>query len=82
MPSPSWYKVSALACASEFFGMIWFAFFGGIVQGAFAAIANGICLAVIIYCIVAQSGGHLNPGKSHAYISNWRMAQLASALGS
>lgn len=63
MPSPSWYKVSALACAAEFFGMVWFSFFGGIVQGAAAAVCNGISLAVIIYCIVAQSGGHLNPGN-------------------
>ena len=62
MPSPSWYKVSALACASEFLGLIWFSFFGGIVQGAAAAVCNGISLAVIIYCVVAQSGGHLNPG--------------------
>ena len=34
-------------------------------QGAAAAVCNGITLAVIIYCIVAQSGGHLNPGNSH-----------------
>lgn len=64
MAAPAWYKVSALACASELLGTIWFAFFGGIVQGATAPVVNGLALIVCIYSVVHVSGGHLNPGSS------------------
>ena len=63
MAAPAWYKVSSLACASELLGTIWFAFFGGIVQGAAAPIVNGLTLIVCIYSVVHISGGHLNSGQ-------------------
>ena len=48
------------ALLSEFFGTALFAFFGGLAQPEYAAVTNGLALVVIIYCTVAQSGGHLN----------------------
>ena len=49
------------ALASEFFGTLLFAFFGGLAPVRVAPIVNGLALAVLVYCSVAQSGGHLNP---------------------
>lgn len=49
------------ALLSEFFGTLLFAFFGGLAPPEYAAVANGLALAVLVYCAVAQSGGALNP---------------------
>jgi glycerol uptake facilitator-like aquaporin len=57
---PAWYKVSATAAASEFFGSLLFAFFGGLATSQYAAFGNGLALAVCIYICVSVSGGHLN----------------------
>ena len=43
-------------------------------QGAAAAVCNGISLAVIIYCIVAQSGGHLNNTVTWSMMLSGHMA--------
>jgi len=51
----------ASALASEYFGVVLFSFFGGLAPPGTAPIVNGLALAVLIYCTVAQSGGHLNP---------------------
>lgn len=59
------YSISS-ALASEFFGTVLFAFFGGLAPAQYAAVANGLALVVLIYCTVAQSGGHLNPLVSSA----------------
>lgn len=59
-------KVSALL--SEFFGTVLFAFFGGLAQAQYAAVTNGLALAVLVYCTVAQSGGHLNPVVSSTLV--------------
>ncbi len=63
MAAPAWYKVSATACVSELLAMVWFSFFGGIVQGAAAPIVNGLTLVACIYSVVAISGAHINPGQ-------------------
>lgn len=42
--------------------MVWFSFFGGIVQGAAAPIVNGLTLVACIYSVVHISGAHVNPG--------------------
>lgn len=74
MAAPAWYKVSSLACASELFAMIWFSFFGGIVQGAAAPLVNGLTLAVCIYAVVAQSGAHINPAVTWSMMLSGHMA--------
>lgn len=51
----------ATALASEFFGVVLFSFFGGLAPPAAAPLVNGLALTVLVYCAVAQSGGHLNP---------------------
>lgn len=63
---PAWYKVSATAAASEFFGSLLFAFFGGLATSQYAAFGNGLALAVCIYICVSVSGGHLNPAVTLA----------------
>ena len=59
------YSISS-ALASEFFGTVLFAFFGGLAPAQYAAVTNGLALVVLVYCTVAQSGGHLNPNVSSA----------------
>ena len=59
---------------SEFTGTMLFAFFGGLTGvyttgGAWAALGNGIALAVLVYCTAAVSGGKLNPVVSIALFS-------------
>jgi glycerol uptake facilitator-like aquaporin len=59
---------------SEFTGTMLFAFFGGLAGigttgGAWAALGNGIALAVLVYCTAAVSGGKLNPVVSIALFS-------------
>ena len=60
---PAWYKVHSLALAAELIGTLLFSFFGGLAPAAVAAYANGLALAVLVYCTASVSGGHLNPGK-------------------
>jgi glycerol uptake facilitator-like aquaporin len=59
---------------SEFIGTLLFAFFGGLTGvatsgGAWAALGNGLTLAVLVYCTAAVSGGKLNPVVSIALFS-------------
>lgn len=56
------------ALASEFFGTLLFAFFGALAPPQYAAAANGLALAVLVYCAVAQSGGHLNPNVTASLV--------------
>jgi len=53
-----------LPIATEFFGSLLFAFFGGLAPAPYGAFANGLALAVLIYCCASVSGGHLNPAVS------------------
>lgn len=58
----------ASAFSSEFLGTLLFAFFGGLAPPEYAAVTNGLALAVLVYCTVAQSGGNLNPNVSSTLI--------------
>ena len=62
MATSARYRISALAVASEFFGIMLFTLFGSFGGAA----ANGAALAVFIYAAVVQSGGHLNPSVTLA----------------
>ncbi len=42
--------------------MVWFSFFGGIVQGAVAPVVNALTLVACIYSVVSISGAHVNGG--------------------
>ncbi len=46
--------------------MVWFSFFGGIVQGAVAPVVNGLTLVACIYSVVSISGAHVNAGWLHS----------------
>jgi hypothetical protein len=59
---------------SEFVGTMLFSFFGGLTGlntsgGAWAALGNGIALAVLVYSTAAVSGGKLNPAVSISLFS-------------
>jgi glycerol uptake facilitator-like aquaporin len=59
---------------SEFVGTMLFAFFGGLAGvgtsgGDWAALGNGLALAVLVYCTAAVSGGKLNPAVSISLFS-------------
>ena len=58
--SMTFHSVASALC-SEFFGVLFFSFFGGLAPPEYAAVTNGLALVVIIYCTVAQSGGAVNP---------------------
>ena len=62
-PAPAWYKVQLLALSAELLGTLLFSFFGGLAPASEAAYANGLALAVLVYCCASVSGGHLNPGQ-------------------
>ena len=64
------------ALASEFFGTLLFAFFGGLAPAGAAAVVNGLALVVLVYCTVAQSGGHLNPNVTAALVITGHTAVL------
>lgn len=62
MTSAARYRLSALALASEFFGVLLFTLFGSFGGAA----ANGAALAVYVYMVVVHSGGQLNPSVTLA----------------
>ena len=66
----------ASAFSSEFFGTVMFAFFGGLAPAQYAAVTNGLALAVVVYCTVAQSGGHLNPVVSSTLMLTGHLSVL------
>ena len=62
MTTSAHYKLSALAVASEFFGLMVFTLFGSFGGAA----ANGAALAVYVYMFVVHSGSQLNPSVTLA----------------
>lgn len=67
------------ALASEFFGTLLFAFFGGLAPPGTGPIVNGLGLAVLVYCAVAQSGGALNPVVTAALVISGHTSVLQGA---
>ncbi len=41
-----------------------------------AALGNGLCLAVLVYCTAGISGGHLNPAVSAGFLATGRLQLL------
>ena len=77
-PAPAWYKVQLLALSAELLGTLLFSFFGGLAPASEAAYANGLALAVLVYCCASVSGGHLNPGQVYG---EWTFASYLHFLG-
>ena len=67
------------AFASEFVFTLLFSFLGGLAPSHNAAVTNGLGLAVLVYCSVAQSGGHLNPNVTAALTISGHVSLLQSA---
>lgn len=61
-PRARWYA----ALAAEFVAVLLFTLLGSIAAPGSAALANGLLLAVLIYCTANVSGGHLNPAVTFA----------------
>ena len=41
-----------------------------------AALGNGLCLAVLVYCTAGISGGHLKPAVSAGFLATGRLQLL------
>ena len=70
---------SSSAFLSEFFGTLFFTFFGSLAPPQYAAVANGLALIVVVYCTVAQSGGHVNPNVTSTLILTGHSSLLQGA---